>query len=148
MMKTVARILLIMLVPVAGMAQRLSPEQQEKFEALKVAFLTEELSLTSKEAQTFWPIYNEMEAQINEVREAKKKVARSARKNFDSMSDAELEKTVTAALDLTQQESQIKKDFLPQFKKALPMRKVAKLYASEEKFKRRLLQKIKEHRRR
>ena len=147
-MKTVARILLIMLVPLAGMAQRLSPEQQEKFEALKIAFLTEELSLTSKEAQTFWPIYNEMEAQLNEVREAKKQVARNARKNFDSMSDAELEAAVSDALQHAGTEVSIKQEYLPKFKEALPMRKVAKLYASEEKFKRRLLQKIKEHRRR
>lgn len=128
-------------------AQRLSPEQQEKFEALKVAFLTEELSLSSKEAQSFWPIYNEMEAQLNEVRGARKQLARSARKNFDSMSDTELEKAVADALDLTQQEVNIKKEYLPMFKQALPMKKVAKLYASEDKFKRKLLQKIKEHRR-
>lgn len=136
-----------MLVPFSGMAQRLSPEQQEKFEALKIAFLTEELSLSSKEAQSFWPVYNEMEAQLNEVREARRQVARNARKNIDNMSDADLEKAISDALDLTEQEVTIKKEYLPKFKDALPMRKVAKLYASEDKFKRTLLQKIKEHRR-
>ena len=146
-MKTVAKILFIMLVPFSGMAQRLSPEQQEKFEALKIAFLTEELSLSSKEAQSFWPVYNEMEAQLNEVREARRQVARNARKNIDNMSDADLEKAISDALDLTEQEVTIKKEYLPKFKDALPMRKVAKLYASEDKFKRTLLQKIKEHRR-
>ncbi|MFT5280335.1 MAG: hypothetical protein ACI9P8_001975, partial [Bacteroidia bacterium] len=133
--------------PFAGIAQQLSPEQQEKYEALKVAFLTEELSLSSKEAQTFWPVYNEMDEKLTEIRQAKRKNVRKARKNFDSMSDAELEKVVTDALDLTGQEISTKREYLAQFKSVLPMKKVAKLYASEEKFKRRLLQKMKEQRR-
>lgn len=148
MMKTLLQILAItFLIPFAGNAQRLSPEQQEKYEALKVAFLTEELSLSSKEAQTFWPVYNEMESKLNDIRQAKKKNTRTARKNFDSMSDADLEAAVTEALDLTEQEISTKREYLTQFKSVLPMRKVAKLYASEEKFKRKLLQKIKEQRR-
>ena len=147
-MKTLLHVLTItLLLPFVSNAQRLSPEQQEKYEALKIAFLTEELSLSSKEAQTFWPVYNEMEAKLNEIRQAKKKNVRNARKNFDSMSDADLEAAVIDALDLTDQEISTKREYLPQFKSVLPMRKVAKLYASEEKFKRRLLQKIKDKRR-
>ena len=145
-MKTIASIIMLLL-PLSMVAQQLSPEQQEKFEALKVAFLTEELSLSSKEAQSFWPVYNEMDSQLSEVRDARKKIARNARRNWESMSDAELDQAIVDALDLTQEEIQIKRDFLPKFKEALPMRKVAKLYASEDKFKRKLLQKIKEHRR-
>ena len=61
----------MLLFPFAGIAQQLSPEQQEKYEALKVAFLTEELSLSSKEAQAFWPVYNEMDEKLTEIRQAK-----------------------------------------------------------------------------
>lgn len=147
-MKTILSYLPIMLlIPFTGIAQQLSPEQQEKYEALKVAFLTEELSLSSKEAQAFWPVYNEMDEKLTEIRQAKRKNVRTARKNFDSMSDTELEAAVSEALSLTEQEVSVKRGFLPQFKSVLPMRKVAKLYASEEKFKRKLLQKIKEQRR-
>ena len=137
----------MLLFPFAGIAQQLSPEQQEKYEALKVAFLTEELSLSSKEAQAFWPVYNEMDEKLTEIRQAKRKNVRNARKNLESMSDTDLEKAVTEALDLTNLEISTKREYLPQFKSVLPMKKVAKLYASEEKFKRKLLQKIKEHRR-
>ena len=34
---------------------------REKIKALKVAYLTEQLNLTSSEAEKFWPIYNRFE---------------------------------------------------------------------------------------
>jgi hypothetical protein len=147
-MKNLFRYLLIgLFIPLAGNGQHLlSFEQQEKYEALKVAFLTDELSLSSKEAQSFWPIYNEMDDKLTEVRQAKVKNERSTRKNFDSMTDRDFEKAIADALDLAEEAITIKREFLPQFQSVLPSRKVAKLYASEEKFKRKLLKKMKEHR--
>jgi hypothetical protein len=136
----------MLLIPFAGIAQQLSPAQQEKYEALKVAFLTDELSLSSKEAQTFWPVYNEMDDKLTVVRQTKRKSERNARENFESMADTDLEKAIADALDLAEEEITIKREFLPQFQSVLPTRKVAKLYASEEKFKRKLLKKMKEHR--
>ena len=32
--------------------------EEEKIKALKIAFITEELNLTSNEAEKFWPVYN------------------------------------------------------------------------------------------
>ncbi len=34
---------------------------KDKIKSLKIAFITERLDLSTKEAQTFWPIYNEYE---------------------------------------------------------------------------------------
>ena len=33
-------------------------ENKEKIKALKIAYLTEKLDLSSNEAEKFWPIYN------------------------------------------------------------------------------------------
>lgn len=38
------------------MHERLSPEQQAKLQQLRIAFFSEQLSLTTEEAQLFWPI--------------------------------------------------------------------------------------------
>ncbi|MCE3283001.1 MAG: hypothetical protein K0Q66_1738 [Chitinophagaceae bacterium] len=46
--------------------------QPPKVEAIKVAYITKELSLTSDEAQKFWPVYNEYFGEIKKVREANK----------------------------------------------------------------------------
>ncbi|KYP14173.1 hypothetical protein, partial [Flavihumibacter sp. CACIAM 22H1] len=54
-----------------GSFQLVSQAQQrdgERLEALKVAYLTKKLSLTSEEAQKFWPVYNEYMDELKKVR--------------------------------------------------------------------------------
>ena len=65
---------------------------------------------------------------------------------FDEMSDAELEKAVDGEIIFRNSELEILKKYHPQFKKVLPIRKVARLYKAEEDFKRRLVEMIRERR--
>ena len=44
-------------------------KKKEKIEAIKVAYLTEELELTVAESQAFWPVYNERQNKEHELRE-------------------------------------------------------------------------------
>lgn len=39
----------------------------EKIQALKIAFITQKLELTSAEAQKFWPVYNRYETDLRQV---------------------------------------------------------------------------------
>ena len=49
-------------------AQNDNREQKtEKVQALKIAFITQKLELTSEEAQRFWPVYNRYETDIRQV---------------------------------------------------------------------------------
>ena len=49
-------------------AQNESKEKRsEKIQALKIAFITQKLELTSDEAQNFWPVYNRYENDIRQV---------------------------------------------------------------------------------
>ena len=48
-------VILFMSLPSSAAAQN----QKDDLEALRVAFITKELKLTSDESQKFWPIYNE-----------------------------------------------------------------------------------------
>ncbi len=43
--------------------------KQERLQALKVAFITKELKLTTEEAQQFWPVYNQY---FDEIKQARK----------------------------------------------------------------------------
>jgi hypothetical protein len=40
----------------------------ERLEALKIAYLTKKLNLTTEEAQRFWPVYNQYMAELKRVR--------------------------------------------------------------------------------
>ena len=43
----------------------------KKAEALQIAYLTKELSLTAEESQKFWPVYNNYTAEIKSARKDK-----------------------------------------------------------------------------
>ncbi len=40
----------------------------DKIQALKIAFITQKLELTSEEAQKFWPVYNQYDVEIKNLR--------------------------------------------------------------------------------
>ncbi|GAO45098.1 hypothetical protein [Flavihumibacter petaseus] len=44
------------------------PRPGERVEALKIAYLTKKLNLTTDEAQRFWPVYNAYMAELKKVR--------------------------------------------------------------------------------
>jgi hypothetical protein len=146
-MKTLNKFILpfLLLVSVCTVAQERRPAK-EKVEAMKVGFITERLNLSAEEAQSFWPVYNKYHDELEALRKNRRENIMNAKQNFDEMSDAELEKTVDSELGFRQSELDVQKKYHPQFKKVLPIKKVAKLYRAEEDFKRHLLDMIKEKR--
>ena len=115
---------------------------KERVDAMKIGFLTERLNLTSEEAKTFWPVYNMYSDELEKLRKSRRENIINTKENLDDLSDAELEKNVDNEINFRQNELEIIKKYHPQFKKVLPIKKVAKLYKSEDDFKRRLLEMI------
>ena len=48
------------------------PKEQEKIQALEIAFISRKLNLNTEEAQRFWPIYNEYKRDVRQVMIAQK----------------------------------------------------------------------------
>jgi hypothetical protein len=123
-----------------------SPQQMEKIKTMKIGFLTEKLNLSSEEAKTFWPVYNKYQDELEVLRRNHRDNIQTAKKNFDEMSDKDIEKTVDGELAFRQNELDVMKKYNPEFKKILSMKKVAKLYRAEEDFKRKLIEQLQERR--
>src|SRR5687767_904503 len=70
------------------------PEKREQIESMKIAFLTNKLSLTPEEAQQFWPVYNQYQDELHKLRENHRKERRDVKDEFETMKDAEVEKIV------------------------------------------------------
>ena len=138
-------LLSLLLISSVITAQERRPAK-ERVDAMKIGFLTNRLNLTPEEAKIFWPVYNVYSDELEKLRKGRRENIINARDNFDDMSDAELEKTVDNEIISRQSELEILKKYHPQFKKILPIKKVAKLYKAEEDFKRRLLELIQERR--
>ena len=110
--------------------------QNERIEAMKISFITQRLNLSPKQAQEFWPVYNQMTAEIKAV---KKNNDGRTDKSFDELTDAEVEANIEHELDKTEKILGLKRKHINELKKVLSIKQVAKLLMAEEQFKRRLL---------
>src|SRR6187455_2970115 len=66
----------------------------EEIKAQKVAYLTQKMSLTTEEAQKFWPIYNEYDKGLEAIRKERRE-AHKAMKDKTDLTEAE----ASAAID-------------------------------------------------
>lgn len=117
--------------------------KSDKIEAYKIAFITEKLNLTPKEAAAFWPVYNEYSDKLVSLRN--KEAARIKSLNMDAnLTDAEAEVFIKDYLAYKGQLNELTQQYVAEFKKVLPLSKVAKLVTLEQEFKLKLLQHYKE----
>lgn len=134
-------VLLGLILP--GMAQPgQGGSRKDRVEAFKIAFLTRELELTPEEAKVFWPVYGVYQDERKALRKDAKLDRVEARLNFEEMSDKEVEEALNGFMDNKQAEIDLTRKYVAEFKKVLPIRKVAKLYHAETQFKSRLLKQM------
>lgn len=122
--------------------------KKEKVKALKVAYITDELNLTTEEAQRFWPIYNAFDDKQAELRHEKMKAI------LDSFEPGSVEKLSEkdASSLLVQMEIieetlfALRKKFIKELQSVLPAKKIIRLKKAEDDFNRQLLRQMRDNR--
>lgn len=143
---------LILCLPFLIFAQSKEAQKQKKkeqMEAMKVAYITKELNLTSQEAQSFWPVYNQYNAVLDELKAEGRELKKNHKKDIESlskMSEKELDQIINKQFDLDEKKIIIQKEYHNEFKKVLPAYKVYLLYKSKNGFKKAMLKRVKENR--
>ncbi len=112
-------------------------ERKAKMEAMKIGFLTDELKLSSEEAQKFWPVYNEYHAAIKTLKKSRKPA-----KDPLEMTDAEANEQLNSNIAMKTEKLELDKRYIEAFKKVLSPQKIIKLEMAERKFKKELVRKI------
>lgn len=107
-------------------------ERADKIEALRIAFISQQLNLTPAEAQKFWPVYNQYHADLKALRQ-----------NF-KMPEGQ-NPSAEKQLDFEQKKLDLKKKYKVQFEACLGNEKVNRLYSLEDEF-RKKMQDLKEQR--
>ncbi len=143
-MKQLSFIILFSITTIALFGQKRG-EKSEKIEAYRVAFFTQKLDLTADESKAFWPVYNDYQKELRELRKAERQLNRG---NYGEMSDQELEEAIEKRFELRQKQLDLEKQYYKKFKAVLPMKKLAKLPRTERAFRSELLKKVKEQRER
>jgi hypothetical protein len=118
--------------------------KNDKVEAMKIAFLTNKLNLTAKEAQLFWPLYNEYSQKMDVLRIAKKSEYDEIKSKNSTPTDKEIESYMEEVFLTKQKELDLQKEYYNKYTKILSMKKVAQLYQAENQFKKELLRIIKD----
>lgn len=116
----------------------------EKFKVEKIAFITDKLDLTVKEAQDFWPLYNKYQNSRDELLKSKR--FENHGKDFRNLSSDELEAIADSRVEQELKLAELKMKFHKEVKKVLPIEKVMRLYRAESEFMNYMLKKIGEQR--
>ena len=116
-------------------------EKREKIKALKVAYITEQLSLTTEEAQKFWPIYNANEDKQFELRHKKMRAIINKFENggLEKLSDKEATTLIDQIEAIEDELHNSKKAYIRELKTVISAKKIIKLKKAEDEFNKKLL---------
>lgn len=116
----------------------------DRVQAQRVAFITEKIDLTSKEAQKFWPVFNEYE---KEERKIRKRYQQNMRRLID-MSEQEAREFMKDRFDMEQELLDLKRQYFLQMADIISPRKLAGFNRADREFKKLLLNRIRSNQRR
>ncbi len=120
-------------------------QKREQIDAQRAAFITTRIELTTKQSEQFWPVYNQMQDEMRNLKQELRKELKEMGK-VEEMSDAQVVKMLKTKLDLEAAEVELKRKYNDKFLKLIDAKQVAKLYKAEQEFKKEVLREIKERR--
>lgn len=151
-MKAISRILFTSaMLLVLSMFTRAQPsddhqKRMEEYRAMKIAYFTENLGLTSQEAEKFWPLYNKYEQDKAELRKNRMVRSKEFAEKADQLSEEEAEEIINKHIENRKKELQLEIQFNADLKKILPAKKIMMLYITEVQFREYMLRQLREHR--
>lgn len=133
----------IILISFQISAQQTKEEKEDLLFSQKIAFITEKLQITPKEAQQFWPLYNEYWKKKSILVKERKAITSLP---LDSIKDLTEKESINLANKYSQirlNESQLFHEYNKKFQEVLPAKKVLLLFISDSEFKNYLLKQYK-----
>lgn len=135
---------LIIILFLATLGMNAQDRKFEEIKAHKTAFITEQVNLTSTQAEKFWPIYNKHEQEVMALRKTQLEGFKTLRnKNVDDLSEA---KAKAMLLKHGQVKAQLTKkmvQLISLLEGVITPQQTIKLLMAEEGFKKRLLKRFK-----
>lgn len=121
-------------------------EKKEQIKALKVSFLTTELSLTSEESAKFWPVYNSYQEKERQIKHVKIRgiISKMEGESMDKLSEKEANTYLNQLQEAEEELLDLHKKLVADLKPIIGSVKTLKLQKAEHDFNRKLLSKFKE----
>ena len=146
MKKTILFILLIF-VSLATFAQR--PDKTRIIKAKKIAVITENLDLSEKEAEKFWPLYNKFDKAKHKLFKQEKEEIRNKIKSaggLENITEEEAKRYLNLFHQIKASHEEIKASFHNDLLNFLSAKKVLQLEILEHRFNKTMIKRFKERR--
>jgi hypothetical protein len=111
----------------------------EQIEQLKIAFFTEKLNLSAKEAVRFWPVYNKHNKRYEELRKNEWSSIKSKLEKIETLSQKEAEVLLDDYLAYKQARVGLREDFVKNLKEVITSKQIMMLKKAEYDFNKKLL---------
>lgn len=136
--------ILIVLCLSAAMSYGQNDKMREKIESARIALITERLDLSPKQAEKFWPVYNEFTSRRKELRNT----YLSERRNIEpeQLSEEESKQWIQKSIELKQKELDLEKEYSGKMLNVISTRQMLSLRNAENDFRRMLLERINRNR--
>jgi len=119
--------------------------RRDKIKALAVAHITEQLELTTQEAEKFWPVYNRIKDKHRELEKEKRKLIDELKGNFESLTEAKAQEYVDQMVRLEQQINESRTDYNhEEIVAIIGAKRFLKLNKAEHDFRRKMIKEYKE----
>jgi hypothetical protein len=117
--------------------------KKEKLESMKIAYLTRELALNPKEAEQFWPLYNEMTGKIRQNRKEKRILTKELKENTATLKEEEIKQKMEALYQKEIEEINLKKSYGDKIASVIGYQKALKLIVLEHQFRQEVINQLK-----
>ncbi|MCG2611953.1 sensor of ECF-type sigma factor [Flavobacterium sp. SM15] len=115
----------------------------DRVKALRVAFISDRLDLTTDEAQKFWPVFNQYDERQHELRKQKRHLMHQLRpENTMGLSEKETAALMTQDDKLEDDMQENKRKLVKDLQGVIPTQKILLLKQLEIEFKEKLLEQM------
>lgn len=119
-------------------------DRRERIKALKVAYITEQLTLSKTEAEQFWPVYNAFEDQEHALR--KENYSKRKKTDIASLSEQEAKSMIDEMLSTEKKKQELREKFIKDLQKILSAKKIIQLKVAEDEFNKKMFEEYKKRR--
>ena len=142
-MKRTTYIVITILIILGSFSRVALAQEGERIKSMRIAVYTDALRLSPQEAKAFWPVFDEYQKKLKDIQLQEKRERNQAVKNWTTLTDAEASQLLDKMIEFEQKQIDLKKQYIEEFKKVIPVKKVLLLRKAELQFKKALLEKIK-----
>jgi hypothetical protein len=75
-------------------------DKNDKIRALSIAYITEELDMSSREAEEFWPVYNKIKEDHRALEMQKREILKSLGDSFDTLKEKQAQDYVNQLIQI------------------------------------------------